>query len=40
MPFGVKNTPAVFQELMQALLSEHKDFSTPYMDDVIIYSDT
>ena len=40
MPFGVKNAPAVFQELMQALLHDHKTFSTPYMDDVIIYSDT
>ena len=39
MPFGVKNAPAVFQELMQALLHDHKTFSTPYMDDVIIYSD-
>ena len=39
MPFGVKNAPAVFQELMQTLLGEHKQFSTPYMDD-IIYSDS
>ena len=38
MPFGVKNAPAVFQELMQALLDSHKQFSTPYMDDVIIFS--
>ena len=40
MPFGVKNALAVFQELMQALLNNHKSFSMPYMDDVIIYSDT
>ena len=40
MPFGVKNAPAVFQELMQALLSKHKAFSSPYMDDVIIFSDS
>ena len=36
MPFGVKNAPAVFQELMQSLLGEHKEFTTPYMDDVIV----
>ena len=40
MPFGVKNAPAVFQELMQSLLSEDKRFSTPYMHDIIIYSDS
>ena len=40
IPFGVKNAAAVFQEVMQALLSEHKTFSTPYMDDVIIFSNS
>ena len=40
MPFGVKNAPAVFQELMQGLLNPHKAFSTAYMDDVVIYSDS
>jgi len=43
MPFGhsqVKNAPAVFQELMQGLLNPHKSFSTAYMDDVVIYSET
>ena len=40
MPFGVKNATAVFQELMQTLLSSHKAFSTPYMDDVVIYSNS
>ena len=40
MPFGFKNAPAVFQELMQALLNDHKPFSKPYMDNVIIFSDT
>ena len=37
IPFGVKNAPVVFQELMQALLDSHKQFSMPYMDDVIIF---
>ena len=40
MPFGVKNAPAVFQELMQSLLNPHKGFSTAYMDDVVIFSNS
>ena len=38
MPFGVKNAPAVFQELMQGLFSEDASFCSPYMDDLIIFS--
>ena len=38
MPFGVKNAPAIFQELMQGVLKNCTDFSTAYMDDVVIYS--
>ena len=38
MPFGVKNAPACFQEFMQRVLTEHKQFSTAYMDDVVIFS--
>ena len=38
MPFGVKNTPAAFQELMQRVLAEHREFATAYMDDVVIFS--
>ena len=40
MPFGVKNTPAVFQELMQSIFSDNTMFCTPYMDDIVIFSDT
>jgi len=40
MPIGVKNAPAVFQELMQSLLEEEAKFSTPYMDDIVVYSDS
>ena len=40
MPFRVKNAPAVFQELMQSLFSSYNTFCTPYMDDIIVYSDT
>ena len=38
MPFGVKNAPACFQELMQRVLADHRQFSTAYMDDVVIFS--
>ena len=40
MPFGDKNAPAVFQELMQPLFNDHTSFCTPYMDDIVVYSDT
>ena len=38
MPFGVKNVPAVFQQLMQAVLHDTPTYATAYMDDIIIYS--
>jgi len=38
MPFGVKNTPAMFQELMQELFKDDKEYCTPYMDDIVIFS--
>ena len=38
MPFGVKNAPAIFQELMQTILHDTTGFATAYMDDVVIYS--
>ena len=38
MPFGVKNAPAVFQQLMQAVLHDTLTYATAYMDDIIIYS--
>ena len=38
MPFGVKNAPACFQELMQRVLAEHRKYATAYMDDVVVYS--
>ena len=40
MPFGVRNAPAVFQELMQGVLHDTTGFATAYMDDVIIYSNS
>ena len=45
MPFGVKNAPAVFQRLMQNVLSNVKGdadkyFVDMYLDDIIIFSET
>ena len=39
MPFGVMNAPAVFQRLMQGVLSGLQ-FISVYLDDVIVYSET
>ena len=45
MPFGLTNTPAVFQRLTQRVLSglnpkEGPDFVRVYIDDVLIFSST
>ena len=40
MPFGVKNAPPCFQELMQRVLAEQRAWATAYMDDVMVYSTT
>ena len=39
MPFGVMNAPAVFQWLMQRVLSGLQ-FASVYLDDVIVHSET
>ena len=36
MPLGVKNAPAVFQELMQGIFRE----DIKYMDDIVIFSNS
>lgn len=38
MPFGLYNAPAVFQNLISVVLQGFEDFSTAYLDDVIIWS--
>ena len=40
MPFGVKNAPVVFQELMQGIFREDIKYCTPYMDDIVIFSNS
>ena len=39
MPFGVMNAPAVFQRLMQRVLSGLQ-FASVYLNDAIVYSET
>ena len=43
MPFGLTNAPAVFQRLMQRVLSglnpsDGKEFVTAYLDDILVFS--
>ena len=38
MPFGLMNAPASFQRCMQNTLSQQPEFSSIYIDDVLIYS--
>ena len=36
MPFQLKNAPAIFQQLMDEGLEPCREFSAPYLDDVVI----
>ncbi len=40
MPFGLVGAPAVFQRMMNAILSDVSGFAAPYIDDVVIYSES
>ena len=40
MLFGLRNAPAVFQRLMDAVLGPCYGYAAPYMDDVLIYSNS
>ena len=38
MPFGLRNAPATFQRAMDEVLGEQADYSSTYIDDIIVYS--
>ena len=38
MPFGLKNAPATFQREMHGMLVDQEDYSSSYIDDIIIFS--
>ena len=40
MPFGLKNSPSEFQNIMNDIFTHFTDFSIVYMDDVLIFSKT
>ena len=40
MPFGLRNGPAVFQRMMDQVLSRDRDVSVVYIDDIAIFSAT
>ena len=40
MPFGLKNAPSEFQNIMNEIFNNLSDFSIVYIDDVLIYSES
>ena len=40
MPFGLSGAPSIFQQMMDLLTKDTRDFAAAYLDDLIIYSDT
>ena len=40
MPFGLKNTPQIFQRKMDKIISEYSNFIIVYIDDILICSES
>ena len=42
LPFGFRNSPAIFTRILTSILRKHglKDFAMNYMDDILVYSKT
>ena len=38
MPFGLKNAPSEFQNIMNEIFNQYSHFFIVYIDDVLIYS--
>jgi len=38
MPFGLCNAPAIFQQLVERVLAECREYSAAYIDDIVIFS--
>ena len=40
MPCGLSGAPSTFQQMMDLITKDTRDFAAAYLDDLIIYSDT
>lgn len=40
MPFGLKQTPQIFQRRMENILKTYSDYCSVYVDDILVFSDT
>ena len=40
MPFGLKNAPSEFQNIMNDIFINHTNFILSYIDDILVYSNT
>ena len=40
MPFGLKNAPSEFQNIMNDIFNAYTKFSMVYIDDVLIFSNS
>ena len=38
MPFGLRNAPSIFQRVMDCVLRGCYEFSAPYIDDIVVFS--